>query len=127
MAINGLLLKTILENNADREFYLEESFALDWMYPQLSPHSLIFKLHQKPISALDPVDVRKDEAYWKKLAGELVGDWIKEKTSVKELCDFADPIFLSKDLKDFKGDTAFAKNEEVQKTFSKLRSSLAGL
>jgi len=127
MEINGLLVKTIIEKNADREFYLEESFAFDWMYPQLSPHGLIFKLHQKPLSALALADVRKDQAYWKKLTGELVGDWINEKTSAKELCDFADPIFLSKDLKDFKGDTAFAKNEEVQKTFSKLRSSLAGL
>lgn len=127
MEINGLLVKTIVEKNADREFYLEESFPLEWMYPQLSPHGLIFKLHRKPIPALDPSEVRKDSAYWKKLTGELVGDWINEQTSLKELCDFVDRVYLSKDLKDFKGDQTFAKDREAQKTFSKLRASLAGL
>jgi hypothetical protein len=127
MEINGLLIKTILSKNLTRDFYLEESLALDWMYPQLSPHGLIFQLHAKPIAELDTKTVQQDLAYWKKLTGELVGDWITDKTSVKEVCDFADRIYRAKDLTGFQGDAGFAKNEAAQKGFSKLRSSIAGL
>jgi hypothetical protein len=127
MEINGLLVKTILSKNPTRNFYLEESLALDWMYPQLAPHGLIFQLQTKPLAELDTRIVQQDLAYWKKLTGELVGDWITDNTSVKELCDFADKIYLAKDLAGFQGDAGFAKNEQAQKAFSKLRSSIAGL
>src|SRR5581483_7032026 len=33
MSINGLLTKLIFDRNPDREFYIEESSALDWMFP----------------------------------------------------------------------------------------------
>src|SRR5205814_9781722 len=38
MSINGLITKIIFDRNPDREFYVEESFPLDWMYPHLSPN-----------------------------------------------------------------------------------------
>jgi hypothetical protein len=40
MSINGLITKVIFDRNPDREFYVEESFPLDWMYPYLEPHGL---------------------------------------------------------------------------------------
>jgi hypothetical protein len=46
---------------------------------------------------------------------------------VKEVCDFGEKVFLRKDLTGFKGNAAFARNEETQKAFSKLRSSIGGL
>ena len=51
MAINGLLAKIMFDKNPDREFYIEESFPLDWMYPYLEPHGLIFKINRQPQSA----------------------------------------------------------------------------
>src|SRR5439155_23629436 len=33
MAINGLIAKKIFDSNPKYEFYIEESFPLDWMYP----------------------------------------------------------------------------------------------
>jgi hypothetical protein len=126
MEINGLLAKIILERNSDVEFFVEESFALDWMYPQLAPEGPIFKLHHKAMP-LKLELVQKNQAYWKKIVGELVGDWIKPETSVKEVCDFADTVLLRKELKDFKGDPGFVRSDEVQKTFSKLRASIAQL
>jgi len=36
MTINGLLAKIIFDKNPNREFYIEESFPLDWMYPYLN-------------------------------------------------------------------------------------------
>jgi hypothetical protein len=127
MEINGLLVKTLLEKNPEREFYVEESFPLDWMYPYLSPHGLIMSLQHKPLTELDEKSVQKDQVYWQQFTGELIGDWINEKTSVKEICDFVNRVYKHEKLDGFKGDTAFIKNDESQKCFSKLRSSIAGL
>jgi hypothetical protein len=127
MQINGLLAKIIFDKNPGHEFYVEESFPLDWMYPYLSPHGLIFQLNAKPLAELSGADIQKDQDYWKQLAGELIGDWLADNTSIKEECDFVDKVYLDKNLKDFKGDMGFAHNQQTQKTFSKLRSSLAGM
>src|SRR5678809_269618 len=43
MAINALLTKVIFDKNPDHEFYVEESFPLDWMYPHLTPFGIIMK------------------------------------------------------------------------------------
>jgi hypothetical protein len=127
MEINGLIARILVEKNPDRQFYVEESFPLDWMYPHLSPHGLILELHRKPLSGLREADVQKSHDYWKQLVGELIGDWITDKTSVREICSFCQKVYLQKDLSGFKGDAAFAGNKEAQKTFSKLRSSIGGL
>jgi hypothetical protein len=127
MQINGLLAKMILNKNSGRRFFIEESYALDWMYPHLTPSGLIFELHPQPLGRLSRETIEKDMAYWKKLTGELIGDWFDNNTSVEKVCDFADRVFLQKNLSGFKGDAAFAKNEEAQKCFSKLRSSIGGL
>ena len=59
--------------------------------------------------------------------GELIGDWITEETTVAAVCEFGEKVYLRKDLTDFKGDPAFAQNEEARKTFAKLRSAIGGL
>jgi len=127
MAINGLLVRVIFDKNPGREFYIEESYPLDWMYPYLSPHGLIFQLHDRPLSELSSVRVEKDQDYWSRLTGELIGKWLTNDTPIKEVCDFSDKVFLDKNLDGFKGDPGYVKSKDVQKTFSKLRSSLAGM
>jgi hypothetical protein len=127
MAVNGLIAKVVLDGNPDRQFYIEESFPLEWMYPQLLPHGLIFELQHKPLPGLSAEVIRKDHDYWQQLTGELVGGWLTDKTSVTEVCDFADKIYVQKNLEGFKGDAGFAGNADAQKTFSKLRSAIAGL
>lgn len=127
MTINGLIAKVIVEKNSDREIFIEESFPLDWMYPQLSPHGLIMKLESKPLSELRETAVQKDRDYWKGLMTEIFGDVVTEKSSIKDACDFVEKIYLRKELADFKGDSTFVKNDEAQKAFSKLRSSIGGL
>ncbi len=97
------------------------------MYPHLSPHGLIMKLDAKPMARIREDVVRKDQECWKRLTAGLVGDVITEKSTIKETCDFAEKIYLRKDLKEFKRDSGFAKNSEAQKTFSQLRSSIGGI
>ena len=127
MEINALLAKIIFDRNPGRQFFMVESFPLDWMYPYLVPHGLIFELKSKPLASLAEKEVAEDQAYWKKLVGDIAGDWLGEKTSVKEVCDFSDRVYLHKDYDGFKGDKAFVKNEEAKRTFSKLRCAIGGV
>jgi hypothetical protein len=127
MQINARLVKIIFDKNPEREFYVEESFPLDWMYPHLSPHGLIFKLNREPLPELSEAVVGRDHDYWRSYAGRLIGDWITDDTSVQEVCDFAERVYLRKDLGAFRGDAAFARNDAAQKSFSKLRGSIGGL
>src|SRR5205807_295996 len=119
--------KVIFEHNPSHEFYIEESFPLDWMYPYLSPHGLILKLNAKPLAELDESVTRNDHEYWRRYTGQLLGDWLADETSIKEVCAFAERVYLRKDLSVFTGHPAFARNDEAQKSFSKLRSSIGGL
>ena len=127
MQINGLLVKDIFDNITNREFYLEESFPLDWMYPYLEPHGLIFKLDREPMSQLPDEVVRQDHEYWSKYVKPMIGDWLGDNTSVAEIATFAEKTFGKRDFTGFKGDINFVQNAYAQKMFSKLRSSSGGL
>jgi hypothetical protein len=59
MEINALLVRIIFDKNQGHEFYIEESYPLDWMYPYLSPHGLIFQLKSKPLAELSGTEVQK--------------------------------------------------------------------
>src|SRR2546425_2303833 len=50
--VKALVAKLIFDKNPDRQFYIEESFPFDWMYPYLEPHGLIFKLNHQPLPGL---------------------------------------------------------------------------
>ncbi len=127
MTINGLLARILVDKNPGREIYVEESFPLEWMYPHLSPHGLIMKLHREPLAELSEAVVNQDRDYWKQYAGELIGDWLNEETSVAQVCDFGEKVYWRKELAGFEGDAGFAGNEESQKAFSKLRASIGGI
>jgi len=59
MAINGLVTKLTFDKNPDREFYVEEGFPLEWMYPHLSPHGLILKLSRQPLAELSEEQIQQ--------------------------------------------------------------------
>jgi len=127
MSINGLLVKIIFDKNPGREFFIEESFPLDWMYPQLEPHGLIFKLNRQPLAELSAAMVQQDRAYWQKFVRGMIGGWLNDDTSVNEVSEFAEKVFLQHDLGGFTGDPRFVQNDYSSRIFSKLRTSLAGL
>jgi hypothetical protein len=127
MGINGLLVKTIFDKNPDREFYIEESFPLDWMYPNLEPHDLIMKINRQPLADLSDEIVQNDTDYWIKYVTPMIGGWLDKDTPVKEVAAFAEKIYVKKDLGGFTGDPQFIQNEYSCKMFSKLRSAIASL
>jgi len=127
MEINGLLAKVIFDKNNNHEFYVEESFPLDWMYPYLEPHGLIMKINRQQLTELSDEIVQRDNDYWTKYVTPMIGDWLNKDTSVQKVADFADKVYVKKDLNGFTGDPQFVQNEYSCKMFSKLRSSLGGL
>jgi hypothetical protein len=127
MEINGLLVKVIFDKNPDREFYIEESFPFDWMYPHLEPHGLIFKIDRQPLPGLSDEILDRDRDYWTNLLQPMIGDWLHDDTSVGEIAAFAKKTFLKQDFTGFTGDPRFIQNAYSHRMFSKLRSSLAGL
>ena len=66
MEINGLLAKVVFDKKTNREFFVEESYPLDWMYPHLEPHGLIMKINRHPLPELSDEIIHNDSDYWKK-------------------------------------------------------------
>ena len=127
MAINGLLTKVIFDHNPKNEFYVEESFPLDWMYPHLTPFGIIMKINRQPLSELNEDICRRDHDFWKQFSKRLTGDIVDYDTPVKTITEWIEKTYLRRDFSGFAGDRAFVRDDSAQKAFSKLRSSIAGV
>jgi uncharacterized membrane protein YhaH (DUF805 family)/tetratricopeptide (TPR) repeat protein len=79
-----------------REFFVEESYVIHWMYPYLTPHGIIMKLNNEP-TEITPEIVKNDRDFWDWYVNRLVSD------------------------------SKFIRDIVARKTFSKLRSAIAGL
>jgi tetratricopeptide (TPR) repeat protein len=98
MTINGILCRMIFEANKSKHaFYVEESYVIPWMYPYLEPHGLIMKLNSQTIPNLSPETVKNDRNFW---------DWYSKRLT---------------------GNEKFRRDVVARKTFSKLRSAIAGI
>jgi hypothetical protein len=127
MAINGLIAKAIFDRNPDHEFYIEESFPLDWMYPYLEPHGLIFKIDREPPAELPEAALNEDRDYWTRYLAPLIGDWLTVDTTAPDIAAFVDKVHRQRDFQGFKGDPKFVQDRYSKWMYSKLRSNIAGL
>lgn len=127
MAINGLITKVMFDKNPKNEFYVEESFPLEWMFPHLTPFGIIMKINREPLAELSEDIVRRDHEFWTKYSERLIGNWITYDTTVKEIADFVERVYLRRNFKGFTGDRKFVRDDQAQKAFSKLRSSIGGV
>jgi hypothetical protein len=130
MAINGLLAKVIFEKNPTREFYIEESFPLEWMYPYLSPVGPIMKLNRQPVSALNETILDADRKYWRTLTDRFLGSWLTETSSVQTVCEFVEQVYADVQLDGFKGDPDYIladRNHSPRRHYGKLRLAQATL
>jgi tetratricopeptide (TPR) repeat protein len=127
MNINGLLCKVIFDHNPTNEFYIEESFPLDWMYPYETPFGIIMKINRNPLSELTQEVFDRDHKFWSDYSSRLCGNWITYDTTVKQICDFAERTYIRNNYEGYVGDPAFVRDDDAQKAFSKLRSSQAGM
>lgn len=127
MQINGLLTKIIFDRNSNREFYVEESFPLDWMYPYLEPHGLIMKINRQPLAELPGDIVNQDHDYWTNCVTPMIGGWLNDDASVSDVAAFVEKVYLRHNFSGFDGDPRFVQNAYSHTMFSKERSSIAGL
>ena len=127
MAINGLLCKVIFNHNPTNEFYVEESFPLDWMYPYLTPYGIIMKINRHPVPEITEDMVKRDHYFWSQYSKRLIGNWITYDTPIKQIAAFAEKVYLHNNFEGFEGDRKFVRDDDAQKSFSKLRSSIAGI
>jgi len=127
MMINGLLCRVIFDHNPTNEFYVEESFPLEWMYPYETPFGIIMKINRDPIVTLPDVVYKQDHEFWSKYSDRLIGNWMNYDTSVQQIADWVEKVYLRYDFTGFTGDRKFIRDDDAQKAFSKLRSSQAGL
>jgi len=121
------LTKMIFDQNPDRKFYVDEGILIDWMYPQLEPHDLIFKLNRQPAAALSDDIIQRDRDFWTNDVRSKIGGWLHSDTSMATVAAFAGKIFGRQDFSGFTGDQRFVQNAYSQRAFSKLRASQAGL
>jgi hypothetical protein len=127
MGINAILTREIFEKNPTHEFYVEESFPLDWMYPHLTPFGIIMKIERTALAELGPEIVERDRRFWSDYLERLMGDWVKPDTNIAEICQYAERVHRRGDLRGYGGDLKFIRDEQAQKAFSKLRSSIGGV
>jgi tetratricopeptide (TPR) repeat protein len=124
MSINGLLTKVIFDKNPGHEFYEEESFPLDWMYPHLTPFGVIMKINRRPLPEITQDIIDKDHAFWSRFSERTIGNWITYDTSVKDICAWAENVYLRHYFAGFTGDRKFVRDDDAQKAFSKMRSAI---
>jgi hypothetical protein len=127
MALNGILSRLMFEKNPEREFYVEESFPLNWMYPHLAPHGLILKINRQPLTELRSDVVERDREYWSRYVAPMIGDWLRRDTPLQNIAAFVERVYLRRDFSGFAGDPAYIDSGVAQRNFSKLRSSIGGL
>ena len=127
MAINGLITKVMFDANPKNEFFVEESFPLDWMYPHLTPYGIIMKINRQPLPTLTEDVLQRDHQFWKQYSKRLTGDILDYDTPMKDIAAWIEKTYLRRDFNGFTGDRKFIHDDDGQKAFSKLRSSIGGI
>ncbi|HZF01112.1 MAG TPA: DUF2723 domain-containing protein [Methylomirabilota bacterium] len=128
MMINGLLCKVIFDKNPTNDFYIEESFPLEWMYPYETPFGVIMKINREPLQSLSEEVLKRDHEFWSKYCERLIGtNVVTSETTVAQITNFVQKVYLDHNYSGFKGDLKFIRDDDAQKAFSKLRDSQAGM
>ena len=92
--LNSMVAEWIWQRNKDqRPFFVEESFPMEWSYPNAVPHGLCYEIKRDPVAALTPEQIQADMQYWRSYIDKL------------------------------KADPGFVDDIDAQRSFSKLRNT----
>ncbi len=98
LIVFGAMLKWIWENNKDEHaMFVEESFPLRWTYDYALPHGLVYQLAKEKVEEIPKDVVERDFKFWADYKARLLGD------------------------------PNYGKDLDAQRSFSKLRHSIANI
>ena len=98
LIVFGSVLKWIWENNKDEHaMFIEESFPLRWTYDYALPHGLVYQLTKEKVQEIPKEVVDKDFQFWAEYKDRLLSD------------------------------ANYGKDLDAQRSFSKLRASIANI
>ncbi|MFA9196273.1 MAG: protein O-mannosyl-transferase family [Aliarcobacter sp.] len=71
--LNSMVGEWIWQRNKDqRAFFVEESFPMEWSYPNAVPHGLCYEIKKDPVAKLTPEMVKVDMQYWREYIDHLM-------------------------------------------------------
>jgi len=62
------------QNRGEHDFFVEESFPMEWTYDYAIPHGLIFQLNKTKLDSLPDEVVAKDFAFWSDYKARLLNN-----------------------------------------------------
>ena len=72
---HAAIAQWIFENNKHkRDFFIEESFPMEWTYAYAIPNGLSYRLNKEPLETLPPEVVAEDFRYWNAYVDRLLGN-----------------------------------------------------
>jgi len=122
MQINGLLVLKTLEKNPGRDFYLEESFAVQMLNPHMEPCGPIFRLHREAREGLGKGLIQANHLYWTDFLQEIFGERVASITNLDAVLLYLDGNYDS-DFQSGEAPSSLLKSVEARKAFAKLRGS----
>jgi tetratricopeptide (TPR) repeat protein len=71
--LNSMVGEWIWQRNKDqRAFFVEESFPMEWSYPNAVPHGLCYEIKKDPVAKLTSEMVKVDMQYWREYIDHLL-------------------------------------------------------
>jgi tetratricopeptide (TPR) repeat protein len=72
---HSVVTRLIWEKNRDaHEFFVEESFPLEWSYDHAEPQGLVYKIHREPLKEIPAESVRADFEFWNAYSQKLLSN-----------------------------------------------------
>ena len=81
------------KNKGSHDFFVEESYPLEWSYDHALPHGLVYQISKEPLKEIPADAVKKDTEFWNAYVASLFGN------------------------------PEFARDYDAQRSFSKLRTT----
>jgi len=128
MAMNKKFSELISEQNPNHRIFMDATwFVPEWAYERAIPRGLVLELSRQQVSRVEQSILESDREFWSNLCKKLLGDVIRRETTVEEVCQLVETIYVRHDLSNFKGDQKYVFDQIAQDWFGMARHATAFL